>query len=196
MAGESYYLGDLIDSLEAGRAVAFLGSGISVGAGLPDWPKLLKTLIKSGADQHRLDKAQTDELVSWAEKPDYLMLASAIQRHLTPGLFQDFMVATFKAPSAKPTELHRTLARLKFAAFVTTNFDRLFEHAWSAVHGSSIEVITHKDTLALRDPFGSGTPFLMKTHGCASRPDTLVLGLREFRESIHDNRACQLLLQR
>jgi hypothetical protein len=196
MAETEYHINDLVASLEAGKAVAFLGSGISLGARLPDWPRLLKDLIALGVEKHRLDQAQADELNAWSAKPDYLMLADAIQRRLTPGLFQDFMVNRFRDSAAPPTELHRTLAMLPFAAFVTTNFDRLFEHAWSAVHGSAIEVITHKDKAALRNPFGSGTPFLMKTHGCVSRPDTLVLGLKEFRESIHDNRACLNLLQR
>jgi hypothetical protein len=35
----------------------------------------------------------------------------------------------------------------------------------------------------------------LKTHGCASKPDTLVLGLKDFRDCIHDNRPVQMLLQ-
>jgi hypothetical protein len=78
---------------------------------------------------------------------------------------------------------------------VTTNFDRLFENAWSEVHHNSLEVLTALDRSALLNPLGRDFPFLLKTHGCGSKPDTLVLGLKEFRDTIHNNRACQLLLQ-
>lgn len=85
MAETKYHINDLVASLEAGKAVVFLGSGISLGARLPDWPRLLKDLIALGVEKHRLDQAQADELNAWSAKPDYLMLADAIQRRLTPG---------------------------------------------------------------------------------------------------------------
>ena len=189
-----YSIEDLVESVEGGRAVAFIGSGVSAGAGLPDWPALLRELIASGFQKGILDEAERDELTAWAGKTDYLMLADAIRRQLGRADFQEFMTRKL-AVAATPTELHRALASLPFAAFVTTNFDRLFEHAWSGIHGSAIETLTHQDRQALRNPFGRGTPFLLKTHGCASKPDTLVLGLEEFREAIHGNRSCQTLLQ-
>jgi hypothetical protein len=191
----TYDLEDLVESLEGGRAIAFLGSGVSAGAGLPDWPGLLRELIEIGFRREILNQAERDELVAWAAKPDYLMEADAILRKFGRGEFQDFMARKFNTATAGPTELHRTLASMPFAAFVTTNFDRLLEDAWSAVRHSALEVLTHKDRGALRNPFGRGTAFLLKTHGCASKPDTLVLGLEEFRESIHDNRPCQTLMQ-
>ena len=190
-----YEIGDLIDSIAQGNAIAFLGAGVSAAAGLPDWPKLLRELINTGFKQQNLSADERDELLAWAAKGDYLMLADAIRDRLTQPRFQDLLAKKFTQTTARATALHNALAAIPFAAFVTTNFDRLFENAWSDVHRISIEVLTHMDRVALRNPFGRGFPFLLKTHGCASRPDTLVLGLKEFRDSIHDNRPVQMLLQ-
>ena len=190
-----YEIGDLIDSIFKRKAIAFLGAGVSSAAGLPDWPTLLKDMIDMGFKRQNLSTDERNELLAWVEKPDYLMLADAIRDRLKQAAFQDFLVEKFTQKTASPTALHKALAAIPFAAFVTTNFDRLFENAWAEVRRTSVEVLTHKDRISLRDPLGRDIPFLLKTHGCASRPDTLVLGLREFRESIHDNRAVQMLLQ-
>lgn len=127
MAGESYYIDDLVDSLEAGRAVAFLGSGISVGAGLPDWPKLLTALIERGRKEHRLDDPQSKELMSWAAKPDHLMLASAIQRQVTP-------------PEPMPSDTGATRYSRYSRVSVTTVGDvaaaRTRRASWAATAGS------------------------------------------------------------
>jgi hypothetical protein len=191
----SYEIGELVDSIIERKAILFIGSGASAGAGLPDWPALLRELIDIGFTRNYLNADEKAELLEWAGKPDYLMLADAIRDRLTPSVFQDLLARKFTQATLKPTELHKAMAAIPFAAFVTTNFDRLFENAWSEVHRTSLDVQTHLDREALRDPLGRGFPFLFKTHGCASRPKSLVLGLREFRNSIHDNRPCQTLLQ-
>ena len=191
----SYEVGDLIDSIVERKAIAFMGSGVSAAAGLPDWPALLRELIETGSKRQNLSADEQDELLAWVAKPDYLMLADAIRDRLTRSIFQDFLAKKFTQTTARATALHNALAAVPFAAFVTTNFDRLFENAWSDVHRTSIEVLTHVDRVALRNPLGRDFPFLLKTHGCASKPDTLVLGLKEFRDSIHDNRPVQMLLQ-
>ena len=190
-----YEVGDLIDSIVEGKAIAFIGSGVSAGAKLPDWPALLRELIETGFRRQDLTADEQKELLAWLEKPDYLMLADAIRDRLTRAVLQDFLAKKFTQTTARATALHNAMAAIPFAAFVTTNFDRLFENAWSDVHRTSIEVLTHVDRVALRNPLGRDFPFLLKTHGCASKPDTLVLGLKEFRDSIHDNRPVQMLLQ-
>jgi len=144
------------------------------------------------AESERRQKGRTAGMGGQARLPD------AGRRH--PGsahrsVFQDFLAKKFSETRARPTALHKALAAMPFAAFVTTNFDRLFENALSDVHQNSVEVLTHLDRVALRNPLGRDFPFLLKTHGCASKPDSLVLGLKEFRDSIHDNRPIQMLLQ-
>jgi hypothetical protein len=189
----TYEVNDLIESIVERRAIAFIGSGVSAGAGLPDWPTLLRELIETGFKRQNLKADEKDELLGWADKPDYLMLADAIQDRFTRSAFLDLLAKRFNE-TAPPTAVHKALSEIPFAAYVTTNFDRLFENAWSDTHRTAVEVLTHLDRGALRNPLGREFPFLLKTHGCASKPETLVLGLKEFRQSIHENRAVQLLL--
>ncbi len=170
------------------RAVAFLGSGLSLAAGLPDWPGLLKELAGQARSSGQVTEIEQAQLIEWAGQPDFLMLADALVNKLGRGNFIRFMKEKFNG-AATPTEVHRELTRVPFAAYVTTNYDTLLEDAWSEVQHKRLEVFTHEDQSELRDPFRNRKAFLVKIHGDIHGPDTLVLGLQDFRKVIHQNRA-------
>ncbi len=170
------------------RAVAFLGSGLSLAAGLPDWPGLLKELAQQAHESGQVTDLERQQLIEWAGQSDFLMLADALVNKLGRGNFIRFMKEKFGGVTA-PTEVHRELTRVPFAAYITTNYDTLLEDAWSEVNRKRLEVFTHEDQSELRDPFRNRRPFLVKVHGDIHGPDTLVLGLQDFRKVIHENRA-------
>lgn len=170
------------------RAVAFLGSGLSLAAGLPDWPGLLKALADQAYAAGQVTDLERTQLIEWAGQPDFLMLADALVNKLGRGNFVRFMKDKFGQVTT-PTEVHRELTRVPFAAYITTNYDTLLEDAWSEVNRSRLEVFTHEDQSELRDPFRNRRPFLVKVHGDIHGPDSLVLGLQDFRKVIHENRA-------
>ncbi|MBN9660063.1 MAG: SIR2 family protein [Acidobacteria bacterium] len=179
---------DLLKAIADDRAVAFLGSGLSLAAGLPDWPGLLKELAQQAHASGQVTDLELTQLIEWAAQPDYLMLADALVNKLGRGNFVRFMKEKFGGVTA-PTEVHKELTRVPFAAYITTNYDTLLEDAWSEVNRKRLEVFTHEDQSELRDPFRNRRPFLVKVHGDIHGPDTLVLGLQDFRKVIHENRA-------
>lgn len=170
------------------RAVAFLGSGLSLAAGLPDWPGLLKELAGQARDAGQVDDREYQQLVDWAGQNDFLMLADALVHLLGRSNFVGVMKERFGGVNS-PTDVHRELTRVPFAAYVTTNYDTLLEDAWSKVRSERLEVFTYDDRSELRDPFRNRRPFLVKVHGDIHGPDTLVLGLQDFRRVIHEERA-------
>lgn len=179
---------DLMKAIADDRAVAFLGSGLSLAAGLPDWPGLLKELAEQAHASGQVTDQERTQLIEWAGQPDFLMLADALVNRLGRGNFVRFMKEKFGG-DRQPTEVHRQLAAVPFAAYITTNYDTLLEDAWSEVKRKRLEVFTHEDQSELRDPFRNRRPFLVKVHGDIHGPDSLVLGLQDFRKVIHENRA-------
>ena len=71
-----YEVGDLVVALLERRAILFIGSGVSAAARLPEWPTLLREMIDVGFAGKYLNSDEQTELVEWAGKPDYLMLAT------------------------------------------------------------------------------------------------------------------------
>lgn len=147
----------------AGRLVLFLGAGIGAGAGLPSWGALLGAL----ADEAGVtDRAGFDGL-------DYLDRAGVLERRL--GSRDALGAAVARALTKERHALsHALLAALPVSESVTTNYDQLFELAARAVLGP--------DRLAVLGPGrrSERARWLLKMHGCVSRPHEIVLTRQDY----------------
>jgi hypothetical protein len=146
----------------AGRQelVLFLGAGVSQGAGLPSWGGLLANL--AGEDL--------------AGDPDFQGLspldqARVIQRQLPEDLPLRRAVAN-RLRANHYSLAHALLAALPVGEVVTTNYDRLFEMASEAI-GRPVNVLPYQAG-------GGGQRWLLKLHGCVTRPDDIVLTREDY----------------
>ena len=165
-------------ALRAGRGelALFLGAGVSCGAGVPLWGGLLDELAAAAGmpGSERDDLRQLDPL----DQAAILERRFGGRARLHAALRELFLTRwdTFYAPA------HLLPAALPVADVITTNFDRLFETAWTDV------LRTRPD----RDPPG-GRPSvlphaarpgavrrLLKMHGCVTDPSEIVLTRGDF----------------
>ncbi|MEZ4335363.1 MAG: SIR2 family protein [Sandaracinaceae bacterium] len=147
----------------AGRLVLFLGAGIGAGAGLPSWNRLLGAIAE--------DVAITDRAAF--EKLDYLDRAAILERRLeTPEALGEAVAHALSR--ARHALTHALLAALPVSESVTTNYDQLFELAARTVLGP--------DRLAVLGPGrrSDRARWLLKMHGCVSRPREIVLTRRDY----------------
>ena len=109
----------IVEKILEGRCVPFLGAGASLGfdgPGLPTGGELSQALAQScgypGQDRRDLFRvAQFYEM-----KKDRVSLQNRIHSLL-------------QVPGAKPSSVHRSLSRLPFLYYLTTNFDDFMEKA-------------------------------------------------------------------
>lgn len=154
-----------------GSYAFFLGSGISRDAGIPTGAAVL---AEARGELYRLENA-TDKmpdhegLAEWLRETGRSDLGySEILEQIAPDAAtrRDYLAKHFE--QAEPTEAHWQLAALAeqglVQVFVTTNFDRLLEHALQA-RGIEPTVVTDDASLASTIPRERASCFVLKPHG-------------------------------
>lgn len=188
--------GLLCDAVAYRRLVVVTGSGVSVGlahpgtdpASLPTWHSVLMQLRARFAT--RLGSAAADLDLLLAAQPrsaDYLIeAATLIREHVGVGEYREAVVQLTTAPEDARSPLHDLIEDLEPLGIVTFNYDLGHENAYRARrrdrHRMRRAIYSDEHTLrgVLADDFRSR--FLLKAHGCISRPRTIVLDRASYRE--------------
>lgn len=147
----------------SGRLVVFLGAGASMGAGLPSWSDLLAGL----AERAGLSDAQRDEL----RHLEHRDAGRILDQRLTERGGLAAAVAELTNAS-RCSLVHQLVASLPVSEAVTTNYDTLFETAWSAT-GADPRVLPW-------DALADARPWLLKLHGSVTRPASIVLSRDDY----------------
>jgi SIR2-like domain len=150
-----------------GRLVVFLGAGVSAGAGLPTWARLLHSLAESPSlsDAEREAIATVDNFLDRAR-----LIADAYAR-----AGEDLGVAIAKRMHADRYALgHALLASMPVNEVVTTNYDTLFERAAAAAHRPA--------TILPYEAVSPGQRWLLKMHGSVDPPRDIVLTREDYLE--------------
>jgi PAS domain S-box-containing protein len=186
---------DLIDTIVAGQAIAVVGSGLSVAAGLPSWKKLLEMMVAE-CEEHFPEFSDAKELRKMLAQDHYLDVAGECSKRLGKALYRDFMQRTFRAGGHRPTRQHWPLLQLPFSAILTTNYDNLIEQAFLQLNRRSAPppVYTQKSLAELARVAGEKQFFILKLHGHMDDIDTVVLTQADYQEIIYKNVAYRTAL--
>jgi len=142
-----------------GQLVLFLGAGISQAAGLPSWGGLINNLagpeLAADVDFQRLGPLDQARVIQ-ARLPADKSLGLAVSELLRADHY---------------SLVHGLLASLPVSEVVTTNYDTLFETASSAIN-RPVDVLPYEAT--------AGGRWLLKLHGCVSKPNDIVLTREDY----------------
>ena len=156
---------DLGAEAAAGSLALFLGGGVSVPSGLPSWTQLVEEVraaaVRRGANIPDREFAAMGLL-------DQTELLHTVLR----GDLESIVAERFR--SATPALSHALLASLRCVESVTTNYDDCYETAVAAQDPHTRLVV-----MPWQKPDG-GRPWLLKLHGDARRPETVVLTRGQF----------------
>ncbi|MFQ1003963.1 SIR2 family protein [Modestobacter sp. SSW1-42] len=148
----------------AGELAVFLGAGVSAAAGRPTWEALLDELAERaglGADLTAglAGLPPQDAAALLARELGRDELAAYVQQRFGPGPY---------------ALAHALVAGLPVREFVTTNYDPLVELAAADV-GRPLRVLPFTEA-------APGEPWLLKLHGDAAHPDSIVLTREQYLE--------------
>jgi hypothetical protein len=144
---------------ERGRLVLFLGAGVSAAAGLP----VLHSLLHRIAAETNLTERDIEALDRLDPLDRARVLEGRLQRQ---GVALGTRVAEIFAAS-RPSLSHTLLASFPVNEMATTNYDQLFEQACEGAQ-QPVAVLPYERASGHRR-------WLLKMHGCISRPHDIVL---------------------
>jgi hypothetical protein len=188
--------GLLCDAVAYRRLVVVTGSGVSAGlakpgsdpASLPTWHSVLTQLQARFAA--RLAPVASDVELLLGAQPrtsDYLIEAATLIRETVGvGDYRDAVVELTTAADDARSALHDLIEDLEPLGIMTFNYDFGHENAFRARrrNGHRMHRAIYSDERKLRAVLAEDfqSRFLLKAHGCISRPKTIVLDRASYRE--------------
>ncbi|WNV74236.1 SIR2 family protein [Geodermatophilus sp. DSM 44513] len=153
---------DLGERARRGQLAAFVGAGVSAAAGLPTWEQLLDEL----AGRTGLDDGLRAGLARLPAQDAAALLARELGREELERYVQE------RFGPGQYALAHALIADLPVQEFVTTNYDPLVELAAADI-GRDLAVLPY-------DEAEPGRPWLLKLHGDAAHPASVVLTREEY----------------
>jgi hypothetical protein len=153
-----------------GQLAVFFGAGVSAAAGLPTWEQLVDELAEASGLAGDLREG-----LSRLPPQDS---AALLARELGRERLEAFVKERFGPGSYALA--HALIADLPVQEFVTTNYDPLVEQAAADI-GRAVRVLPFEES-------APGAPWLLKLHGDAARPESVVLTREEYLQ-LGDTRA-------
>jgi hypothetical protein len=179
----------LLNALKADKCILLAGAGVSQRClarnrqPLPAWQDLLSSLISWSAYKGIVPSANVKELEDLLKKNQHILVAEELIEKLGLQNVHDFLNDVFDPDGIVPSHLHELLVASPFRFFVTTNYDNLLERAFVSVRNRHIERVS-LDELTRLETLLNSSDFIIKLHGDIDRPETIILGQRQYQHLI------------
>ena len=188
--------GQLCDAVAFRQLVVVTGSGVSAelgnarsnGAPISTWHDVLKRLRNEFIDQLRGLDAPLDLLLNARpQNSEYLIEAATLIRAAVGYKpYRDAVVRLTTPREGAHSALHDLIEGLEPIGIITFNYDRGHENAYRSLRrrGPSLQRAIYSDEEKLRTILAghARSRFLLKAHGCISRPQSIVLDRDSYRD--------------
>lgn len=152
----------------------FVGAGMSVPFGFPQWGQFLLSLAAEAGIEAEIGKRLAAS--------EYEEAAADLLQALQPRRFQDLMSKNFGDQVIADRSLTgavRELTDFPSGPIITTNFDRVLERAFEQA-GKKLLRFVHSQASLASEAFQQGKAFVLKLHGDWQDQQTRILTLNEY----------------
>ncbi|MGD8753063.1 MAG: SIR2 family protein, partial [Anaerolineales bacterium] len=161
---------DLHENLNDGNVSAFVGAGLSIGAGLPGWYGLIGEL--AGRIKIKLPEPE------WVTGETLIDAAQDYVNRQGPNSLIEFLKKRLDTTGIEPTVAHQALVKLPISLIFTANYDDLLERACREA-GKRVHVMVSDQSIAFMRR-NKDLVNIVKLYGDLNLPDTIVLTREQY----------------
>ena len=188
---------ELLDLINSGNAWVFIGSGVSVDAGLPSWASLVTLTLDrlTSDDQKKVIKDM--RFRKGQERNDLGQCFQRMQDIVGQADVIDLVRQIILEKTHEPGYLTKLLADWPAAGYLTTNYDDLLESALG-INKSLGWIPVGNQLSEVRKVSGDVRDIVWHIHGSAHLPDTesrLVIGSKDYDDLYLDDSPLQQQLK-
>ncbi len=154
---------ELVQACVAGDCVLYVGSGLSVPAGLPTWRPMVGKLLDWAGREQIIGPVLMESLRQAMEFGETDLIADHVVASVHSAKREGDLIgylAEMMSAGARPSATHEMLRRINFSAVLTTNFDNLLEQAF--VSSSKDRVFVPADTEMLLESLSKRRFFVLR----------------------------------
>lgn len=157
----------LVQAVEEGNCILFVGAGVSMAVGLPSWSELIEQM------RRELDLSAESDGVTFQTLAEYYRLTQGSIGGLRSWMDRAWSVSEERV---RDSGIHRRIVELRFPIVYTTNFDNNLEVAYQ-LHGRQfVKIVNARDLTRT----ASGLPQIIKFHGDFTDDESLVLAETDY----------------
>lgn len=162
----------LINRIQDGAVVPFVGAGISVDGGFPSWAKHLRQQGRTAG----IDEEHIEALLA---NGHYETVLEEVEQRRGREVFTNEIRDVFSRTGSIPEAIWR-ISELFTDTVITTNYDRLIEQAYDTGAEDAFQVINGMS--ALEKPI-AGRVSIIKLHGDIQNPQRCILSKNQYDEA-------------
>ena len=165
---------ELISAAKLGQVSLFVGSGLSIGAGLPGWIDLIKPL----AERLSLDWTDNPKMVT---EDQLLKTTQYFEQEFGRNSLISYLKNKLDSTGVDITINHKLISSLPINILLTTNYDNLIERTYMEAYKAFNVIVEDKEI-----PFWASQKVqIVKLCGDLSRPASMAVTLNDFNNYQH-----------
>ena len=161
---------DLLDVINDGHAWVFVGSGVSVDAGLPTWAGLVDLAIARLPHTDQQNVERDTLFLKGKSNGDFAACFQRMRAIVGQDIVINLVKQIFLDENVEPGDLTRLLADWPAAGYVTTNYDNLLESALTTNNSLGWISVGNQPT-EVRKVSGDVRNIVWHIHGSVFLPD-------------------------
>ncbi|UMY65382.1 MULTISPECIES: SIR2 family protein [unclassified Flavobacterium] len=167
---------DLINKINQKEIVIFVGAGLSINAGIPNWNGLVETILDGISSKEPKSEKFKSALIDEVLTPIEVLQKISDYRDDAIAIVEKTLRSY---DSCTPLRVHHQIGQLS-SNLITTNYDNLIEKALP-----SFEVIPYSNKYKVAN-LSHYESYIFKIHGDIQEPDKFVLFSKEYEKLYSD----------